>query len=866
MFFGFWRYSLISAQGFIKIFPQRVEGDFQNINNILTLDNAENSNINIFNKNNSAFPIISMQENIYSFEINLRPENQNIVLPSQNNMPAHISTTTSTTLGTTEIPQISIETDTTTTTSEASTTLNETTTTTIETTTTNLNETTTTISDTTTLPETTTIPETTTTIVETTTTTIPETTTTSPLSKIKTIKPFLSFLKYNFKNINLLGNLADIALDMLNGIESQTAQPINNNLILSGFVLPELLEDEVVSQFSNKDEHNDILNVRLGLSLAGKHINPDSKATLNIEIFNNNNWENIGNLDLNNLSNGAIGSYYYINIPSIDSVEDIETLQVKLSYVNNNLNDQDRLYIDSSWIEIAINSEVENLINDNISETENKLSVKTEEFYNFDQDIIITIPKEQTKIKKIYKQDIVLEDNIVEIKNNTVVIETTLPPSNISDTTTTTSEASTTLNETTTTTIETTTTNLNETTTTISDTTTLPETTTIPETTTTIVETTTTTIPETPAEQPVSWYKKFISLWAKVKHNIVASLEDLVETTTTVPETTTTVAEITTTTINETTTTVSETTTTLNDTTTTIETTSTTSDSTTTLPSESISTTVSDTTTTLLDNNLNLGQAISETTTTIEAITVTDAVSEGSASASTSSVSETTTTTVLSSNQVNNAQTIEYIDYQYQPPVDNSLVIGEELIAMNDFKIRSAILLTPDRKSYRNNISIDENQNEYIVHIKPGPKLIPGKYRLVIKYRDNDELFKYIINFTWGGEILKELQIQDNLWCYFVRDNESKEKIYIQIKSGENDFYHLGINNIPINQNTFIGFIENVFFFIDQMGNLQGFDIINNSLFSSTIDYTRPNFINLNYKKYLIQIENGIISFVKQSN
>jgi len=53
-------------------------------------------------------------------------------------------------------------------------------------------------------------------------------------------------------------------------------------------------------------------------------------------------------LDLNNLSNGAIGSYYYINIPSIDSVEDIETLQVKLSYVNNNLNDQDRLYIDSS--------------------------------------------------------------------------------------------------------------------------------------------------------------------------------------------------------------------------------------------------------------------------------------------------------------------------------------------------------------------------------------------------------------------------------------------------------------------------------------------------------------------------------------
>ncbi|HRZ29740.1 MAG TPA: hypothetical protein P5052_03225 [Candidatus Paceibacterota bacterium] len=102
---------------------------------------------------------------------------------------------------------------------------------------------------------------------------------------------------------------------------------------------------------------------------------------------------------------------------------------------------------------------------------------------------------------------------------------------------------------------------------------------------------------------------------------------------------------------------------------------------------------------------------------------------------------ENTTTTA------NNIQTFTSPTTQYQPSADNSLVIGEELVAMDNFKLRSAILLTPDRKSYRNNISIDENEKEYIITIHHGPKLIPGKYQLMIKYRDNQELYKHVIDF-----------------------------------------------------------------------------------------------------------------------
>jgi hypothetical protein len=304
----------------------------------LTLENTETSGISSFSKNNSTFPALFMQENIYSFEVNLRPEEQTIILPSENDI-LEPPTTTTTILGSTEIittatgndqgsmSSVQEETTTTTTTTVAniqgstSNSQEETTTTTTngnnqypisniqnETTTTEQNNqdsisniqnetTTTTVSDETTTStiqeETTTtvISETTTTVTEPTTTTEPPTTTTTigeePLAKIKMAQPLLGLLSKNFKSIGVLGFLADVTTNVLENIETITspAMPINGNIVLSGFVLPELLEDEVLTQFSEKKENEDILNVKLGMSLANKHVDINTDANLTIETF-----------------------------------------------------------------------------------------------------------------------------------------------------------------------------------------------------------------------------------------------------------------------------------------------------------------------------------------------------------------------------------------------------------------------------------------------------------------------------------------------------------------------------------------------------------------------------------------------------
>jgi hypothetical protein len=76
----------------------------------------------------------------------------------------------------------------------------------------------------------------------------------------------------------------------------------------------------------------------------------------------------------------------------------------------------------------------------------------------------------------------------------------------------------------------------------------------------------------------------------------------------------------------------------------------------------------------------------------------------------------------------------------------------------------------------------------------------------------------------------------------------------------------LKANDLAVDMNNPIGFLENRFFFIDQQSNLQGFDIINNSYFSQAVEYHRPNIITINNQQYLINIANGIISFIKQTN
>ncbi|MDD3156442.1 MAG: hypothetical protein PHP14_03500, partial [Candidatus Pacebacteria bacterium] len=91
-----------------------------------------------------------------------------------------------------------------------------------------------------------------------------------------------------FKNINLLGNIADIVSNTIDTVEQQNTTVTSKEMILSGFVLPELLEDEVLTQFDDEKNNNDILNVKLGISFANKHISTDISSYLDIDIFLNN--------------------------------------------------------------------------------------------------------------------------------------------------------------------------------------------------------------------------------------------------------------------------------------------------------------------------------------------------------------------------------------------------------------------------------------------------------------------------------------------------------------------------------------------------------------------------------------------------
>lgn len=813
-FVGFWRYSLISAKAFIKIFPKTAEGSFLNIDKILTLSNSENADINVFSQKNSAYPVDFMKENIYSFEVNLKPEDLTTVLPSEEEVEI-VTTTTTTILGSTEVKEgEGLQTNS----EDENIVLEETTTTT----TLEQEETT----ATTTLENST----------ETTTTTILEESANveNQTSKIKTLKPIIGFIGKYFKNNKLLGSISGIASNIVDTLDGEQNISVNGEVVLSGFVLPELLEDDVLTQFDDRKKGNEVLNVKLGISLASRHINQNSKAGLDVEIFLKDKWEKIDEINLNqDISNSKIGTYYYIGLNNVNSVEDIETLKIRLLYYNDNSNDKDRLYIDGSWIEVAINSDTEAIINENFLETKRALAFFVDKFYDFDQEVTVVIPKEQIKTQKVYKTDIVAGDSIVDGQSKTIIVDSPSGGSsgtNISDEQSLADESDVNAKpsdeESEINGAEDLESSVNDAATedlTVSsgdESQVEPSLNTDGESSLESNDSAETSSSESasslensaPAENSssesatpstegqTSWFGKITKIVGNMSKRLVASVLGLIDEVT--PETTTTLEEesVVPTTQDATSTTIEQS------------------------QQESTSGTETSTTTIELENNEDvLDMVIPETT----------AVPEEST---------------------------------YQAPEDNSLVAREESVAMQNFKIRSAILSTPDRRKFRNNISISENEKEYIITVKHGPELIPGKYNLIIKYQEQDGYFMDSFDFVWGGKILKEIKIIDNVNSFFVEDLELNQSIYLQIQLEENLFYHLKVQNVVVPIDTPIGFIENNFVFLDENSNMQGLDILSNSFFSQVLENNRDNYFNINNNKYLIKIENGMILFVRENN
>lgn len=155
-----------------------------------------------------------------------------------------------------------------------------------------------------------------------------------------------------------------------------------------------------------------------------------------------------------------------------------------------------------------------------------------------------------------------------------------------------------------------------------------------------------------------------------------------------------------------------------------------------------------------------IDETVPETTTTTVEETVTTILPEtttttiGQETQELTNETEITTTTVepeqtegiMGADMAVTTTTLE--ENTYQAPEDNSLVAREESVAMQNFKIRSAILTSPDRRKFRNNISISENEKEYIITIKHGPELVPGKYNLIVKYQEQDGYFMDSFDFV----------------------------------------------------------------------------------------------------------------------
>ena len=207
-------------------------------------------------------------------------------------------------------------TTTTTTTNETTTTTVplETTTTTNETTTTTIPEETTT---TTTIPEettSTTIPEETTT----TTTTIPEETTTTTNETTTTTEP-VSLIK---KFFSLFLNKAQAEETILN----------SSSLIFSDFGLGYFDLDK-----------NIIQNAQLRVSFAGLGQEGDK---VSIDYFYNNEWQNLGEINLSQeSSNNTNGGYFLFALPIFNNLDDFQNLKIKFTY------DKPGIYLDAVWLE-----------------------------------------------------------------------------------------------------------------------------------------------------------------------------------------------------------------------------------------------------------------------------------------------------------------------------------------------------------------------------------------------------------------------------------------------------------------------------------------------------------------------------------
>lgn len=119
-------------------------------------------------------------------------------------------------------------------------------------------------------------------------------------------------------------------------------------------------EDSLI--FSNFDlggysSESEIVNVQLRLSMAAK--SSFAFDHLRIEYSTGEGWQEAGNLFLKgNISNSLNGGYFLYALPLSLSWEDIDNLEVRISYLNGEISKSDleakgaKIYLDGLWLEV----------------------------------------------------------------------------------------------------------------------------------------------------------------------------------------------------------------------------------------------------------------------------------------------------------------------------------------------------------------------------------------------------------------------------------------------------------------------------------------------------------------------------------
>jgi hypothetical protein len=126
------------------------------------------------------------------------------------------------------------------------------------------------------------------------------------------------------------------------------AVELKNSLVFSDFNLGSYFSD------------SEITNVQLRLSVAAE--SNFSFDHLLVEYSFGDGWQEAGDLFLKGgISNNANGGYFLFALPIFSSWEDIDNLQIRVSYANNEISETDlktkaaKVYLDGLWLEVDYN-------------------------------------------------------------------------------------------------------------------------------------------------------------------------------------------------------------------------------------------------------------------------------------------------------------------------------------------------------------------------------------------------------------------------------------------------------------------------------------------------------------------------------